>query len=49
MKKKISFVYLNIMKIPKNDQINGLPISSNFVTNVKNKLLNTKSTFITLT
>ena len=30
------------MKIPNKDQINGLPISSNFSTNIKNILFNTK-------
>ena len=38
--KTISFVYLNIMKILDNDQIQGVPISKNFLTNVK---FNTKA------
>ena len=42
LEKIISFVYFNIMKIPNKDQINGLPISSNFSTNIKNILFNTK-------
>ena len=43
LEKIISFVYFNIMKIPSNHQINGLPISSNFLTNIKNILFNTKA------
>ena len=39
---KISFVNFNIMKIPNNHQIDGLPISSNFLTNIKNILFNAK-------
>ena len=42
LEKIISFVYFSIMKIPNKDQINGLPISSNFSTNIKNILFNTK-------
>ena len=38
--KTISFVYLNIMKVLDNDQIQGVPISKNFLTNVK---FNTKA------
>ena len=28
--KTIAFTYLNIMKMPKNEQIEGLPVSTNF-------------------
>ena len=42
IEKTNSFVYLNIMKIPSNDQIRRVPISSNFLTNVKNILFNAK-------
>ena len=42
VEKTIAFVYLNIMKIPDSDKIHGVPISSNFMTNVKNNLFNTK-------
>ena len=42
VEKTISFVYLNLMKIPSNDQLEGVPICSNVLTNVKNLLFNTK-------
>ena len=40
--KTIAFVYLNAMKIPDSDKIQVAPISSNFMTNVKNILFSTK-------
>ena len=38
LNKIIPFTYLNIMKMPKNEQIEGLPLFANFSKNVLNVL-----------